>query len=340
MAAIKRGKIYAVQRTKLEEVIPLEVPYSIQIDICSACNMRCEFCVHSDQKAVRDANIHWGMMSLELYKHIIDDIKISWVGKAKIKKLKLFQIGEPLLNPHVCEMVAYAKKADVADNIEITTNATLLNKELNLKLVDAGLDILNISLNGIDEKQYLRTCNYELSFEKLLSNITHFYQNRKNCRMFIKYSDIGYSEWEKTRFYRLFENICDEIFVETISATLWQDTDVNNKIQNANIGTYGQEITEKKVCPFLFTTLIINDQGMAHLCCVDWKLNHILGDLNKESISDVWNGKRLREYQLLHLQGYKDKIDICKNCESLSANNIDNIDEHADELLRRLMKNI
>lgn len=335
MNAIKRGKIYATQRTRLEEVIPLEVPFSVQIDICSACNMHCEFCVHSDQKAVKEAGIRWGMMPLELYKHIIDDIKVSWGGQTKIKKLRLFQIGEPLLHPHVCEMIAYAKKANVADYIEITTNATLLNQNLNLELVDAGLDILNISLNGINEKQYRDACNYELSFEEFRNNIAHFYQNRKQCRMFIKYSDMGYSEEMKNQFYNLFGNICDEIFVETISATLWQDTDVGNKFQNAHVGTYGQEIIEKKVCPFLFTTLIISDQGLAHLCCVDWKLKHILGDLNKESISDVWNGKRLKEYQLLHLRGDKNKIDICKDCESLSANNIDNIDDYADELLKR-----
>lgn len=257
-------------------------------------------------------------------------------GKPKVKKLRLFYIGEPLLNPHVCEMVAYAKKADVADYIEITTNATLLNEELNRALVDAGLDILNISLNGINEKQYRDTCSYELSFEEFRNNIAHFYQNRKQCRVFIKYSDIGYSEEEKEKFYNLFGNICDEIFVETISSTLWQDTNVSDKIQNAGIGTYGQELIEKKVCPFLFTTMVITDQGLAHLCCVDWKLNYILGDLKKESFSDVWNGKRLRKYQLLHLRGCKDKIDICRNCESLSANNIDNIDDYADELLYRL----
>ena len=108
MSAIKRAKIYARQRTPLEKVIPLEAPFSVQIDICSACNLQCNFCFHSDKAAIDDANIKFGVMQWETYQKIIDDMKTSW-GEQKIKKLRLFKIGEPLLNRNVCQMVKYAK---------------------------------------------------------------------------------------------------------------------------------------------------------------------------------------------------------------------------------------
>lgn len=335
MNAIKRGKIYSQKRVNLEEVIPLEAPFSIQIDICSACNLKCSFCFHSDAKAVKAADVHFGFMPYELFTQIIDDIKRSW-GEKKVKKLRLFKIGEPLLNPDVCKMVKYAKDANVAEFIEITTNGTLLNEEMNQGLIDAGLDILNISVNGINEEQYQSVCQYNMKFEDFRNTIRHFYQNKGTCKIFIKYSDIGYSEEEKEHFYQLFGDICDEIFIETISATLWQDTDIDDKISNAHKGTYGQKLEQKQVCPFLFTTMVINDKGIVHLCCVDWKTEYILGDLKEESIADIWTGKRLREYQRIHLEKKKDCIDLCKNCESLSANTIDNIDDYAEELLKRI----
>ena len=93
---------------------------------------------------------------------------------------------------------------------------------------------------------------------------------------------------------------------------------------------------QKQVCPFLFTTMVVNDQGIVHLCCVDWKTEYILGDLKQENIADVWNGEKLREFQKIHLRGKKNSIVLCKNCESLSANTTDNIDEYADELLKRI----
>ena len=335
MAAIRQGKIYSRQRTNLEEVIPLEVPFSIQIDICSACNLKCNFCFHSDTHAIKQAGVTFGFMSFDLFKHIIDDMKEKWEGK-KVKKLRLFKVGEPLLNPYVCDMVRYAKDSGVAELIEITTNGTLLTHEMSQGLIDAGLDILNISVNGIHEKQYQDVCQYSIDFAKFCEEIAYFYSKKQNCRIFIKYSDIGYAEEEKKEFYQLFEEVCDEIFVETISATLWQDTNIGQNVANVHKGTYGQELKSKQVCPFLFTTMVINDKGIVHLCCADWKSEYILGDLKTESIADVWNGSKLRTFQRAHLMMKKNNIKICKNCESLSANTIDDIDKYADMILKRL----
>lgn len=335
MSAIKRAKIYSRERTPLEKVIPLAVPFSVQIDICSACNLKCNFCFHSDCEAIQQSGAKFGAMSFEVFTKIIDDMKKDWKNQ-KVKKLRLFKIGEPLMNREVCRMVEYAKKANVAECIEITTNGTLLNEEMSLGLVEAGLDILNISVNGINEKQYQEACQYKIDFEEYREKIRFFYENRKKCKIFIKYSDIGYSEEEKAEFYAKFQDICDEIFVETISATLWQETNVNQKIANVHKGTYGQELKGKQVCPFLFTTMVINDQGIAHLCCVDWKSEYVLGDLKEESIADVWNGGKLRQYQKLHLKKQKEKMLICQKCESLSANTTDDIDEYAEDILKRI----
>lgn len=335
MSALRRAKIYARERTPLEKVLPLNAPFSIQIDICSACNLKCNFCFHSDMETIQKFNIKFGAMSLELFQKIIDDILTCW-GKQKVKKLRLFKVGEPLMNPNVAKMVAYAKKTEVAECIEITTNGTLLNEQLSLDLTEAGLDILNISVNGINEQQYKDVCQYEMDFQKFYNKIAFFYKHKQNCKIFIKYSDIGYTESEKQNFYQTFEKVSDEIFVETISSTLWQDTNISQHINNARKDTYGQELKQKEVCPFLFTTMVINNEGIVHLCCVDWKTEFILGDLKTERIADIWNGEKLRNYQKLHLKKLKNQISICRQCESLSANTTDDIDDYAELILNRI----
>lgn len=337
MTAVRQGKIYSRNRVELGTAVPLEVPFSVQIDICSACNMKCSFCFHSDLEAISQANIKFGVMTYELFCKIIDDMKHQWKQNGKIvKKLRLFKVGEPLLHPQLCEMVQYAKEAGVAECIEITTNGTLLNENLSKKLIQAGLDILNISINGINEEQYRTVCQYNLNFREFQKQIKYFFDRRQQCKVFLKYSDIGYSQKEKDQFYQLFENCCDEIFVETISSSLWQDTNVASKITGSQKGTYGQELKEKKVCPFLFTTMVINDQGIVHLCCVDWKCQYLLGDLKRDRIADIWNGDKLRTYQCIHLKTGKSNIEICRDCESLSANTIDDLDQYTDEILKRM----
>lgn len=336
MKAIIQPKIMGSKRVELGEVAPVEVPFSVQIDICSACNFKCNFCFHSDLEAIKRADVRFGSMSYKLFCKIIDDMKEQW-GFNKVKKLRLFKVGEPLLNKDVCNMIAYAKKAQVAEKIEITTNGVLLNPDLNQKMIDAGLDILNISVNGIDEEQYRKVCKYELTMEKFLANIKDFYDRKGDkCRLTVKYGDIGYTQREKDRFYELFGDKCDEMFVETISDTLWQDTNIADNVKKADVGTYGEELKYKKVCPFLFTTMVINESGMVHLCCADWKSEYVIGDLNKESINDIWKGEKLKNIQIMHLKGQKDKMSICQKCQSLSANTPDNMDPYVDAVLHRM----
>lgn len=335
MNAIAKAKIYSRPRQSLEKLIPLEAPFSVQIDICSLCNMKCNFCFHSDEKAIARNNVKFGMMDYTLFTKIIDDMKIGW-GYKKIKKLRLFKIGEPLLNPNICRMIKYAKQAEIAECIEITTNGTLLDKELSLRLIEAGVDILNISINGINEEQYKNACQFNINFNNFREKIAFFYENKKNCKVYIKYSDIGYSKEEKDAFYKLFGDICDEIFIETISSTMWHDTIVSSTIKNAHKSIYGEELKYKNVCPFLFTTMVVNDKGIVHLCCIDWTSSYILGDLKKQSICDVWCDKKIFEYQKMHLINKRTNIPICRNCESLSGNTIDDIDDYADIILKRI----
>ena len=62
MPAIRQGKIYARERINLGSAVPLEVPFSVQIDVCSACNMKCKFCYHSDSEAIKREGVKFGMM--------------------------------------------------------------------------------------------------------------------------------------------------------------------------------------------------------------------------------------------------------------------------------------
>lgn len=85
MSAIKRGKIYAQKRVNLGDVIPLEVPFSVQIDICSACNLKCNFCFHSDLDAVKRVGVRFGLMTYELFTKIIDEMKENWGGQKELR---------------------------------------------------------------------------------------------------------------------------------------------------------------------------------------------------------------------------------------------------------------
>ena len=336
--AVKRGKIYARQRQNLGEIAPIEAPFSIQIDVCSVCNMRCKFCFHSDYDAIERNNVKFGMMDYKLFQKIINDMCISWGGRDNflVKKLRLFAVGEPLLNSQLPQMISYAKSRNVAECIELTTNGTLLNAELNREIINAGLDIINISVNGIDAQSYLKMCDYKIDFEKYLITLKDLYTHKGSCKVYIKFSDTGLSEQALSDFYDIFGDCCDEIFVERIMTSMWQDTNIDKGYTNEDKGLYGQKTEQKNVCPFLFTTMVINNEGIAHLCCVDWQSKYVLGDLRSNTIESIWNGDKLRHYRIIHLMKGKQEVEICRKCQSLSYSTTDNIDKYSNDILKRM----
>lgn len=332
MEAKRQAKIYSRQRTPLENVIPLETPFSVEIDVSSLCNLRCNFCFQGDLDEIGRSGIELGLMTWDLFRKIVDDMREF---PQKIKKIRLFEFGEPLLNRNLPGMIRYIWECGVAEYVEITTNGVLLTEDLNLQLIESGLSRINISVNATTEEKFRKITRRSIDMSRFVATLEHLYRHKNGCHIYIKLADDGsLTPKDEEEFYGMFGEICDEIYIERLSP-IWRDTDINDNLGNA-VGPYGQVLGYKRVCPLIFTRMIINHDGVVVACCVDWKRRYVLGDLSKESAYGIWNGDRLRDLQLAHLEGRREDVPLCKGCTALSSCTIDNIDPHAGALLERV----
>jgi len=93
MKAKIKPRIDLENRTKLETVIPLIVPFIINVDPADTCNFQCKFCPTGDKYLMKKTpGRNHGIMDFELYKKIIDDI---CKFEKPIKVLRLYKDGEP-----------------------------------------------------------------------------------------------------------------------------------------------------------------------------------------------------------------------------------------------------
>lgn len=331
MQAIKQAKIFSRPRTPLEDVLPLATPFSVEIDICSVCNLKCNYCFQADKTARQASGIRFGMMDLALFDKILADLKQF---PDKIKKLRLYEFGEPLLHPELPEMIRRIWAADVTEYVEITTNGVLLTPALGEQLVAAGLSRINVSINAVEEAKNNLVSGARVDFQALLDNLKAFYPLKGNCHVYIKLSDDGsLSKDEEDTFYRLFGDLCDEIFIEKLSP-IWRDTEVNASIEGA-VGPYGQPLAYKTVCPLIFTRMVINHDGVVVACCVDWSRQYVIGDVAREPVRDVWNSPKMRDLQIRHLRGEREQVPMCRGCNALMSCTIDNIDAQAPQLVEK-----
>lgn len=332
MAAEVKPRAEVDNREKLEEVVPLLTPFTLYIDPSSGCNFQCVFCPTGDRSLIKQVNRKITQMSFDLFKKIIDDINSF---DNQIKLLRLHKEGEPLLNKDFAKMIKYAKKSEKILRIDTTTNASLLNPQKSLEIIESGLDRINISIEGINAKQYMEVAKYKVDFDKLVKNIKLFYENKSQCEVSIKIPGDWLSLEQRDEFIKIFSPIADRVFIENIS-NCWPDYEMKGIDINEAIGVYGHEKKDIDVCPYIFYSMAINSDGTVSSCCVDWERKLIIGDTKNESIKEIWQGKKLKNLQILHLNKKRKNHPVCSKCFLAQSCGGDNIDKFSSQILQRV----
>jgi radical SAM protein with 4Fe4S-binding SPASM domain len=236
----------------------------------------------------------------------------------KIKSLNFGGLGEPLLNKRLPDMIAYANKQDIADRIVIVTNGSLLKPDLNRKLIESGLDDLLVSVEGVSAQKYQEIAGVPIDYNHFLTGIRDFYEHKGHCKVYAKLAHTGLDESGEAGFHRLFDDICDTAYVEYLTK-IFQGVDYSSIVKDQTINQIGERVTNKvDICFLPFNNLNINAFGKVSPCIFDYKENIVVGDINKESLVEIWNGKRLNQFRAMHLKGERYKHADCSICEWLS----------------------
>jgi radical SAM protein with 4Fe4S-binding SPASM domain len=332
----KIGKRFTREgRTNLADVIPLDTPLVLFIDPSSLCNFKCKFCPCGIRnKAQWSENKKVGTMSYELYRKIIDDVAKF---PRKLKTLRLYKEGEPLLNKRLPDMINYAKNKEVAEKIDFTTNGALLTFDLNFALIDAGVDRINISVEALTEEGYKETSGVDINIKDFLKNLEHLYLNKKDCHILIKISDYGLQGHSEQEFYDMFGDLCDEITIEHVTP-VWPDFDLSHVQTEFKSGIFGNEVREIEVCPYIFYAICVNSDGSVSSCLMDWNHKLIVDNVQEKSLLEIWNGENIQQMRIKNLEGRRKEIPTCSNCGQMTFAALDNIDLHKEELLEKVKK--
>lgn len=323
------------ERTPLGKVLPLKMPYLIQIFPVYACNFRCGYCIHSLDKKQHGYISDEVFMPMKRYKKIIDDIKQT--GR-KIKMLRFAAIGEPLLHPQISEMVEYAKKADIADSIDIVTNGALLTHELSDKLVQAGLSRLRISIEGLSSEDYLKNSAAKIDYENFVENIRYFYEHCGETRMYIKIIDyMVQKKEEQDLFYNTFSSITHEIAIEHLTPTIHEiDYDRLSGGMKTDKPQNGEKLLASGICPQPFYMMQFNPDGNVVPCC-SMKYPCVLGNADENTMEEIWNGRKYNDFRRKMLKGTDSAGQICSECNLYlyDMHPEDRLDEYADEIYNK-----
>lgn len=313
-------------RLELHESVPLSTPLVIYVEPSGYCNLKCGFCPHG----IEPEGLKKAMMSLELFRKMIDDIALF---SRKIKLLRICGNGDPLTNHNLVAMLEYAHSRGVSEKIELITNALLLTPEL-IGSLPRYLTRLVCSVEGLSAEDYQRICNTRVDFDKLLKDLADLYAARGNCVIHIKiHHEAVSSSQREALFFEHFRNRCDEIFIEKL-VPMWPQLTTAFSVHEFRWGD--DAVSPRRVCAQIFKGVQVQADGEVVPCCVDWSRVNVIGNLHDSTLDDIWQGEKLRRLQIEHLSGNKALLEPCKECSMNDYCEIDNLDDHADECIKRL----
>ena len=319
----------AYERESLADVLPLSNPLSLQVDPASLCNFKCAFCPTGDPKLIKQSGRSQSFMSLDLYKKIIADIGEF---KRNLKVLRLYKDGEPLLNPHFLDMVRIAKAEKKIERVETTSNGSKLTPQLNEQLVEAGLDRIVLSIEGVTAERYLSFARVRLDFDRFVENVRHLHSIRGDLKIHVKTvaQNLDLDAGEDRKFFDIFGPISDGIYIENTVAS-WPQFAVDGAAPD-EIDVYGRETVRKSICPYLFYTLSINSDGTVSPCCVDWNRDLAVGSVAEQSLLDIWNGTAMQALRRQHIVEGLAANPSCASCGQVHVCTNDNLDPEREKL--------
>ncbi len=127
---------------------PRSVPPYIKVESTPLCHLSCSGCAHGRKghKKTLHNKMH---LTVERIAQIIDPVARDVVG------VSLSLTGEPLLNRDLPEIVAYIHRRGICTSFPTNLSVPLSPIQAEA-FVRAGLDLMNVSLDGASEETYLK----------------------------------------------------------------------------------------------------------------------------------------------------------------------------------------
>ncbi len=297
-------------RIRLADAVPLNTPFGVYVYPTTFCNFKCLYCAHSlgTERMKKEYGFSKEMMSMETFHKAIEQLALF---PEKIKMLSLTGQGEPLLNKNIPQMIRTAKTTNRFERIEIISNGALLTPKLADALVESGLDILRISLQGLSSKRYSEMCGADVDFEKFMETIRYLYSIRGDTKLFVKVLNEALYPGEEKIFYALFESCSDRMFIEQMHAT-YDGVEFTAGLER-DVDRYGRKIEKRSVCPLAFFMLGIYPNGDVQPCDSLYKPT-ILGNVHTSTIPEMFADPVHREFWKLHLEGKRHTNAGCARC--------------------------
>ena len=294
-----------VIRLDFNDELKIKFPKIVEFQINSICNSHCTICPYSSI-AKKFGNSRMEDDQIEKIAQELDD------HANEIERIIPYLNNEPFIDNRFINLLRRLKSKK-KHTIEVSTNASLLTKEVSKIIVNEKLiDDFRISFFAGNEQEYKQLMP-NLDFNKCKNNIKNFLEINNDVIPYqITLILVPWMDMKKNiaQVKELFPNANIHPFGFLDRAgnleqknNLAIDEDKNVKLIGCNLDR-----------PFERMCILAN--GDVILCSQDWSREEVQGNVFETSIYEVWNSKKAIDIKRMILGEIPTESNfICKKCK-------------------------
>jgi len=290
------------------------MPTFLSIEPANWCMLRCPQCPVGLRGAAASADRQ--LMQEDLCRRVIDQA-------APTAHTVIFHFqGEPLLNPALPQMIAYAHARNLYTML--STNAQTLTPALAEQLVGSGLDRIIISVDGLTQESY---AHYRVGghLDRALAGMRALADCKKQTgcgpEIVLQCLLLRSNEAEWPLFRERYKALgADRLEMKTAQFYDYKDgnpdmpTDLRYARYTRNAdGTYRLKQPLRNRCYRLWSGCVVTTDGTVLPCCFDKDHTYRLGNLNGQSLAEIMHSEAASHFRRALLKN-RAGIPICTNC--------------------------
>lgn len=272
-----------------------KTPRYLQLETVTACNGKCSFCPQNEIQ--RDPS----RMPAQTWRKIVDDTRGLGIT------YRPFLTNEPFVDKRQPEIVRYIKENDPTARVEYNTNGELLTEELGRQLLAAGVDIMRFSIDGLSQAVY-EPSRAGVSWEKVYERVPRFLEiwdrdgYRDRCFTEVRLIEVPENRHEIQAYREFWGPRCSQVVITELYQWPWTGQ--------------RREDMVRKPCLKILDELFFYSNGNATLCCWDVHERAVMGNVNEQSVQEIWNSYAARLLRALLDDGRRDLLHLCSRCDA------------------------
>lgn len=224
--------------------------------------------------------------------------------------LTLHGYGEPMIDPNIVKHVRSCKQLNIPTYFSCVPANIRTDKVI--ELMEAGLDVIKFSIDSLSDEDQKKIRGRNNNFTKAFNSIKDILEYKKKnpslkTKIVITMVALG--------------NNPEDIEMQKQFLALWEEFPVYAYVKSQDNRWYfeddadleNQSHYETQYCEFPWTSLSIMSNGVVVPCSQDYDAEMAMGHIREQSLDEIWNGEKYKEFRNSHISGQFSKEYKCKD---------------------------